>query len=181
LLIAGSAAFSLTVTGDSFTAGSEVQWNSQPLSTTWVNTTTLIAQVPAAKVTTAGSATVSVLRDGLVTSPGVFFGIQQQAPTLTALSPAAAKAETAGFQLTITGTNFVPGAVLNWNGAPLATTFASSTKLTAQVPAGNLALGGTVSVVVQNPAPVSQDSNSANFTILPATFKATLYLPVIGQ
>ncbi len=43
------------------------------------------------------------------------------------------------FTLTVNGTGFVSGATVNWNGAPLTTTFVSQSQLTAAVPAANIA------------------------------------------
>ena len=55
------------------------------------------------------------------------------------------------FTLTVNGTGFVPGAVVNWNGVPLATTFATSSLLTATVPPSDIATAGTASITVANP------------------------------
>src|SRR6202044_2410447 len=41
----------------------------------------------------------------------------------------------AGFTLTVNGTGFVSGAVVNWNHSVLATTFVKNSQLTASVPA----------------------------------------------
>src|SRR5207248_1948039 len=65
------------------------------------------------------------------------------------------------------GKAFAPGAVVKWNGAALATTFVSTTKLTAVVPASDLAAPGTASVTVVNPSG-GGESAALPFTILPA-------------
>ncbi len=67
------------------------------------------------------------------------------------LVPAAVAPGGAGFTLTVHGTGFVSGATVNWNGTPLATTFSSSSQLTATVPAANIATADTASVTVVNP------------------------------
>jgi hypothetical protein len=64
-----------------------------------------------------------------------------------------------GFSLTVNGTGFVPGAVVNWNGTALATTFVNTSRLTATVPASNVASVGTRVITVSNPAPGGGDSN----------------------
>src|SRR5207249_5307160 len=61
------------------------------------------------------------------------------APTISSLSPTCATAGGPQFTLTVNGTNFVSGSTVNWNGSPLTTTFVSSTKLTATVPASLIA------------------------------------------
>jgi hypothetical protein len=55
------------------------------------------------------------------------------------------------FTLTVNGTGFVSGSVINWNGSPLATTFVGGSQLTAIVPAANIASIGTASVAVDTP------------------------------
>ena len=58
----------------------------------------------------------------------------------------------AGFTLTVNGTGFVSGAVVNWNGSPLATTFVSSRQLQATVPAANVAQATSAAITVSNPS-----------------------------
>lgn len=70
------------------------------------------------------------------------------------------------FTLSVNGTGFVSGATVDWNGAPLPTTFVSGSKLTAAVPAGNVAAAGTASITVVNPSPGGGSSNSAFLTII---------------
>jgi trimeric autotransporter adhesin len=62
----GSGAFTLTVNGSNFVAptmqtpGSTIAWNSGPLATTFVNSASLTASVPASDIATPGFASVSV-------------------------------------------------------------------------------------------------------------------------
>lgn len=56
----GSAAFTLTVTGQNLAQGATVNWNGQGLSTTFVSSTTLTAQVPANLLGAASTANVTV-------------------------------------------------------------------------------------------------------------------------
>ena len=80
----------------------------------------------------------------------------------------------AGFTLTVNGTGFVSGATVNWKGTALATTFVSSSRLTASVPSSDVAKAGTASVTVINPAPSSSTSNVVSFPIsLPVNFETT--------
>jgi trimeric autotransporter adhesin len=72
-----------------------------------------------------------------------------------------------GLTLTVNGTNFVNGAVVNWNGSAHATTFVSSTQLTASVLATDIAFPGTAGVSVSS---ASGTSNTMPFTLTtPAT------------
>lgn len=86
-------------------------------------------------------------------------------PMLVGLNPTSAIAGGAGFNLTVTGTNFVNGSVVRWNGSPRNTTFNSATQLIAVISAQDIASAGTASVTVFNPAPGGGVSTGLTFTI----------------
>lgn len=88
------------------------------------------------------------------------------APTIISISPPSAYVNSPSFTLTVTGTNFVSGAVVyfGYDTNPLATTFISSTKLTALVPASLLTSEYNYSVFVANPG--NLDSNTVNFAVV---------------
>ena len=81
------------------------------------------------------------------------------------LLPDAATPGSAGFTLTVNGTGFLSGATVNFNGTALATTFVNGSRLTAVVPAANIASAGTVSITVLNPLPGGVPSNPLSFSI----------------
>src|SRR5438552_1987723 len=85
-------------------------------------------------------------------------------PTITSLSPTCATAGGAQFTLTVNGTNFVSGSTVRWNGSALATTFVSSTQLTATVPASLIASAGSAPITVVTPC--GGTSGAATFTIV---------------
>ena len=68
-----------------------------------------------------------------MTSASVAFPITDR-PNITSLNPSSRTAGTATFTLTVNGTGFATGAVVQWNGQPLSTTFVGATQLTATVP-----------------------------------------------
>jgi DNA-binding beta-propeller fold protein YncE len=86
-------------------------------------------------------------------------------PTITTISPNSAVAGGTAFTLTIIGTNFVAGSLVNFGGSAPATTFVNSTQLTAAIPAASIASTGTIAVTVTNPAPGGRTSNRASFSI----------------
>ena len=57
------------------------------------------------------------------------------------------------FMLTVRGANFVPGAVVNWNGAARSTTYLSAAQVQAQIPASDVTAPGSALITVTNPAP----------------------------
>jgi IPT/TIG domain len=145
----GSPAFTLQVAGTDFVIGDTVQWNGVALATTFASATSLSAMVPSNLIVNSGAVNVSVLQGGGVVSNAVVFTINSA--TLTTLSPATAPAGSPALQLTISGTAFVNGSIVQWNGSPLPTTFVSATQLSATVSASQLAMVGTSFVAVANP------------------------------
>jgi hypothetical protein len=69
------------------------------------------------------------------------------------------------FTLTVNGTGFASGSVVNWNGSPHTTTFVSGSHLTAAITAGDIATADTASVTVVNPTPAGGTSNVAFLSI----------------
>ncbi|MDW8231414.1 MAG: IPT/TIG domain-containing protein, partial [Roseiflexaceae bacterium] len=70
-----------------------------------------------------------------------------------------------GFTLTITGTGFISSSVVRWNGSDRSTTFVSSTRLTASIPASDIATAGPAYVTVFNPGPGGGTSDPVTFNI----------------
>lgn len=81
------------------------------------------------------------------------------------------------FTLTVNGAGFVASSTVNWNGSPLTTTFVSSTRLTASVPASDIAAESTAMVTVLSPAPGGGVSNIQDFSIS-APAKSVSFQPV---
>ena len=95
-------------------------------------------------------------------------------PTLTSISPSSAVAGSQAFTITATGSNFINGSTINWNGAALSTGFVSATQLTATVPAANVATAGTASVTVTTAG--AGTSGALTFTINAQTSGAKKFL-----
>ena len=71
---------------------------------------------------------------------------------ITSLNPNSATSGGGAFTLTVTGSGFanLAASTIDWNGAPLTTTYVSATQLTAPVSASLIASSGTASVTVVN-------------------------------
>ena len=72
-------------------------------------------------------------------------------PTLVSSSSSSIAHGSGNMILTLTGTNFLPGVAITWNGSYRTTTLVSSTQVTIDVPAADVASAGTVSLVATNP------------------------------
>ncbi len=86
-------------------------------------------------------------------------------PVLSSLSPSSTAASGAAFSLGVTGSNFITSSVVRWNGSDRMTTYVSSSRLTASIPASDIATAGTAQVTVFNAAPAGGSSNALPFTI----------------
>ena len=96
-------------------------------------------------------------------------------PEIANLDPAEVRVGSIGFDLSVTGTGFLPGAVVTWNGADRTTEYVSETQVTASIPATDLATPQTVSVQVRNPDPTPGLSNTLSFVV------AALPSPEVGD
>jgi hypothetical protein len=167
----GGAAFTLTVNGGNFVTTSAVQWNGSNSATVYVSATQLTASITAADIAAAGTSIVNVVNPspGGGTSSAVSFSVSNPTPSVTSLSPSSAAAGSGAFVLTVNGSNFLPGATVQWNGSygqpPIATSYVSSTELTVGIPASDIAFAGDASVTVVNPAPGGGVSGAGTFTI----------------
>ena len=159
---AGGAAFTLTVNGSNFVSGATIMWNGTSVSTTFIGGSQLTALASATLIASQGTASVTVQNPGGATSNALTFTIS--APlSLSSLSPNSATAGGAAFTLTVNGSGFLSGAIVQWNGSALSTNFIGASQLTASVSAGLIATQGTASVTVQNPGAAT--SNALTFTI----------------
>ena len=141
--VAGGTA--VTITGTSFAAGATVMFGGTPATNVVVvSGTQITATTPAGS---AGGATVTVTvnsQSGSLTN-----GFTYVVPaTVSSLSPNSGSTA-GGTAVTITGTNFAPGATVTFGSAAATNVVVvSGTQITAKTPAGS---AGAVTVTVTNP------------------------------
>ena len=109
---------------------------------------------------TAGTGQLILLRGPFVLPS---WANQNPVPTLISSSPSSVAHGGGNFYLTVTGTNFVPGAVVLWNGAQRTSTYVSATKVRVAIPAADIVNPGTASLKAVNPGTTA--SNQISFTI----------------
>jgi hypothetical protein len=173
---AGGPGFTLTITGAGFVANATVTLNGTTLSPTVVSATQISALVPASAIAQPGTEQVLVVNPGGAQSNPAPLMVTAPPPIVSSLSPTSANVGDPAFTLTVSGTGFVAGSVVEWNGAALSTTYISATQLSALVDAGRLALPGTASVTVVNSNP-TQISNSLPFVVNAVTPAITSLSP----
>jgi hypothetical protein len=112
-------------------------------------------------------------------------GVTNPVPSVAGLQPGSAIAGDPGFMLTVSGSGFVPGATVRWNGADRPTTYVSATTLTAAISASDVAAAGVASVAVFDPVPGGGTSNPVSFYInvtfldVPTSYFASAYIQAI--
>jgi hypothetical protein len=165
-VLIGSGAFTLTVTGSNFVNGSVVNFNGSARVTSFVSATQLSAAILATDTTSFGPAPITVTNpSGGGTSTALTLTIvDPHSPSVTALTPVSMMVGSGAFTMTVTGLNFVSGALVNFNGTPRTTTFVNSTQLTASILAADVATVGTASVSVTNVS-AGATSSTLPFTI----------------
>ena len=100
--------------------------------------------------------------------------VPNPAPVISGISPAFTNAGGAAFTLTVTGSGFVSNSTVYWGTTALVTTYGTATQLTAQVPATDIATGGTTAAItVQTPSPGGGTSNSFQFEVNSASGSTT--------
>ena len=181
---AGSAQFTLTVNGSGFVAQTVVQWNGGTIATkvqtdTNGNVLGITATVPASLVAKPGTAFVNTLSphsgagmNGLsnplafiINPPG------NPLPTISAISPKCSVTGSAGFAMTVTGTNFVmnsdptQASQVLWSVGGSQTTLTgasvtSATQIQTMVSNTLVANAGTANVSVFNPPAASAGSGN---------------------
>lgn len=166
-------AFTLDLFGANFTISSSVLWNSTNRPTTFLSTTHLQASIPVTDLASVGTAAVSISTPGPgggTSAQGQFSISANPLPTTFSITPTTAQQGDAALTLTVNGSNFVNASVVQWNGSARPTTFVSSSQLTAQIAATDLATFGNQTITVSNPAPGGGVSGNLTFGI---TFPVT--------
>jgi len=150
--LVGASDLTIIISGSNFAAGAQVYWSGvvtgYPLKTTFVNASTLTATVPAALMDVALIAGITVANPNGPLSGRLSFTVKPYPPTINGLTPGSVTAGGATLQVVVTGTNFIPGAVVEWGSTTLVTTYVSASELSAIVPAELIAAKGTGSLTV---------------------------------
>src|SRR5262249_14690640 len=118
-VIVGVPSFPLTITGANFVNGVVAQVDGGDRVTQFNNPIEVTSMILAQDITTVASIRIrvrtAVPNSGVATA--VDLHIVNPVPTLTSISPNLLPVGSPTFTLQLTGTNFVPGAAVQWNGA----------------------------------------------------------------
>ncbi|MFO0737673.1 MAG: IPT/TIG domain-containing protein [Labilithrix sp.] len=157
----------ITVSGALFVPRSKVLVDGAEVATSYESETTLKATIPDAKLKAVAQLKISVTTaaPGGGTSAEVVFSVQNPKPELTALAPLSVNVNSGTTTLTLTGTNFVPGAKVRFGTSDIPSTTKNETTIEATIPSGLLGTSASVPVHVTNPFPGGGVTADIAFTI----------------
>ena len=91
-------------------------------------------------------------------------------PVISSVSPSLIPLGSGDTKLTVNGSGFANGSVVQVAGMALRTLYWNPTALTATIPASALAASGTLPILVATPGPGGGASSTVNFTVMPGVF-----------
>lgn len=89
--------------------------------------------------------------------------VSNPAPTLSSTDHNTITAGSGNVYVTVTGTGFLPGATIFWNGSARTTNYVDNAHLTVAIPASDVLAAGTITLSSQNPG--SGTSNTITLTV----------------
>jgi hypothetical protein len=168
---AGGLQFTLTINGSGFGPSSIVTFGSSIVSSAYASPTQLLAAIPASAIAVAGTPFVTVANPGGAPSLVATFTVNNPVPSANSLSPTSVAPGSAGLTVSIAGTNFNTSSKVLVNNSSRATTYVSSTSLTASLLPSDFAHSGPLSVTVSNPSPGGGSTSALTLTV--ADFNVT--------
>ncbi len=179
--IVGSADTQMVISGTNFLTSTVVLWDGAPMPTIFGSSTQLTATVSAANLATAHIAQVIARNPGNIDSNPLPFVVASPKPVINSLTPDSGQTGSS-LTVTINGANFINGAKVLWEATEVPTTFINSGQLTAQVLLGQTGQAQATGVVVLNPDPAAQASNTAIFSVQAGSAASTsIFLPLIQR
>ncbi|MCL6475437.1 MAG: hypothetical protein K6U75_10345 [Firmicutes bacterium] len=163
---AGSTAISLSVMGQNFTSQSQVEFDGQLLSSTFISPNELQANVPPELLENQGSFAVRVYEPSLNDySNTLSFVVTVAVPSISRITPTSVlEKPSSDVPLTVRGAGFQQDSRVVFSGLELPATFISSNELRAVIPKSQLATPGIWYLSVFNPS-VGMYSNGVTFRV----------------
>ena len=166
--LVNSTDFTLAIDGHGFTSDTRVHFGSDVLTPATIAESRIAVPIPNNLLTTARIVPVGVTNPEPMggTSNSLNFSINNPVPTISALSVESAEAGAeADLALSVTGTNFVSGATVEFGPTRLTPAAPNSDRLDVMVPAAAMGLGAQIAVTVTNPEPGGGSSQPVTFRL----------------
>jgi len=162
---AGGSSTTVTLTGTGFAANTAVTGGSQPLALVFNSATSATVTLPASLLQQSGTIALALTNPppGGGTSGQITLSVDNPVPVLMGVNPASLNTAGTNATLTLAGSNFTPGSVVNIGSQRLSTTFISPTTLTAALPPPYPL--GKLSLTVTNPSPGGGSSNGVTIDV----------------
>jgi hypothetical protein len=178
--VVGSGPFTLTVNGSNFISSSTLSFGGQTEPITSLSPSQLTADIPGSAIAMAGQVWVLVSTpapDGGVAEAS--FAVVLPPPTISSIVPSIVVAGSTGFPLTVSGTNFVNGSTVNFNGISRPATFVNSTQITTSVLASDVVNQVTINITVTDPIGIGNSGGGTSST-LPLAVVSASSQPTVG-
>jgi hypothetical protein len=166
-LNAGSPATTVDIAGSGFVTTTRVLVNGALRSATFTSATSMKVALASTDLANAGSLAITAVNPG----PGggvsamSALAINNPAPGAITLTPSSGTTGAGASQLSVAGSNFVPGTLVYLNGQPRTTTYVSGTQLVASLTSADLAAAGSLSIVATNPGPGGGSTPAVSFAV----------------
>ena len=166
-LTVGAAPQTLTINGAGFVATSTATFNGATHVAVYISASELTISLAGGDLAIAGSYSVVVTNPapGGGSSSAASFSVNNLLPSIVSITPSTVPEGSADTQVQITGSNFLPRSTVSANSVLVASTYVSATQLVATIPSGDLAIAGTVSISVTNPAPGGGTSPQSKLSV----------------
>lgn len=145
----GEALGEVAVEGSGFLPGATVRWNGSDRYTTWISETRVVFHPDWYDLQYADQASVTVSNPAPGGGPSNALTFQVGMHLFVHTEGATAGSD--GFELEVHGAGFGPGATVYWNGSPRSTWVSNERRMSAWIPASDVAQPGVAEVTVTAP------------------------------
>jgi outer membrane protein assembly factor BamB len=165
----GSPLQAVTITGSGFTPTALVRLGGFSVQTTYVSSTTLVANDLSfsGSAATTYSFTVADPASGNVPSNALLLTLTPAIPITLSLEPASVIAYQGAVSVVVMGENYTPTSIVYFNGTARPTTTNNFGQLVAQLTAADVSTAGTYSITVEDVASKDVPSNAQSFLVEP--------------
>ena len=164
----GSSGFTMTLSGTNFISSSVVRFAGSDRNTTYINSTTLQAEILSSDLQNVGHYNITVFNPspGGGESNALVFFVNNPVPTLTSIDPSSKTVGSSGFIMDLFGNNFISSSVVKFNNLNRQTEFINSQHLRAEILSSDLQNVGHYNITVFNPSPGGGESNAVIFQVV---------------